>query len=157
MNDPSAHSPPPLPEQSGRRRRAVSRLLAIGLLIAVVGGIAWVIFRPPAVEPLFPKCVLYQSTGLYCPGCGGTRAVDALLHGHVGRALASNPITTLALPLILAGFIRWIYKLTMNRPGSTWSIRLPRAAVYLVAGVLFVFMILRNIPHPIFDLFRPPG
>ncbi|MBQ6855594.1 MAG: DUF2752 domain-containing protein, partial [Lachnospiraceae bacterium] len=27
-------------------------------------------------------CMFRMLTGLYCPGCGGTRAVKALLTGH---------------------------------------------------------------------------
>jgi len=47
---------------------------------------------------LMPTCPLHALTGLYCPGCGGTRAIQALLHGDPGRALAYNPL----LPFMLA-------------------------------------------------------
>lgn len=36
-------------------------------------------------------CVFYKATGLYCPGCGGTRAVFALLHGHIIRSFLYHP------------------------------------------------------------------
>lgn len=39
-----------------------------------------------------PPCVLHSRTGLYCPGCGGTRAVIALLHGHILASLYYHPI-----------------------------------------------------------------
>lgn len=30
-----------------------------------------------------PPCAIHALTGLFCPGCGGTRAVNALLHGKI--------------------------------------------------------------------------
>ena len=34
-----------------------------------------------------PPCLFYRVSGLYCPGCGGTRAIRALLEGdQIGRA-----------------------------------------------------------------------
>lgn len=39
-----------------------------------------------------PPCIVYTITGLYCPGCGGTRAVNALLHGHFLQSLWYHPL-----------------------------------------------------------------
>ncbi|MCM1107306.1 MAG: DUF2752 domain-containing protein [Blautia sp.] len=39
-----------------------------------------------------PPCMIHSLTGLYCPGCGGTRAVTALLQGHLLKSLFYHPI-----------------------------------------------------------------
>lgn len=39
-----------------------------------------------------PPCALHRLTGYYCPGCGGTRAVVALLHGKILISLYYHPI-----------------------------------------------------------------
>ncbi|MCM1283127.1 MAG: DUF2752 domain-containing protein [Muribaculaceae bacterium] len=39
-----------------------------------------------------PPCMIHRLTGLYCPGCGGTRAVTALLQGHLLKSLFYHPI-----------------------------------------------------------------
>lgn len=39
----------------------------------------------------FP-CLFHLLTGLYCPGCGGTRAVRALLHGEILLSLQYHPL-----------------------------------------------------------------
>lgn len=38
-----------------------------------------------------PDCMFETVTGLYCPGCGGTRAVIALLQGHPVRSFLLHP------------------------------------------------------------------
>ena len=38
-----------------------------------------------------PGCVFFERTGLYCPGCGGTRAVICLIHGDVIRSFMFHP------------------------------------------------------------------
>lgn len=44
------------------------------------------------IKALFTKCIFHEFTGLYCPGCGGTRAFFALLHGHPVLSFRYNPV-----------------------------------------------------------------
>lgn len=37
-------------------------------------------------------CVFHALTGLYCPGCGGTRSFLFLIHGHFIRSFIYHPI-----------------------------------------------------------------
>lgn len=37
-------------------------------------------------------CLFHLLTGLYCPGCGGTRAVISLMHGQVRQSLVYHPL-----------------------------------------------------------------
>ena len=39
-------------------------------------------------------CLFQMMTGLYCPGCGGTRAVRALLSGHPVLSFLYHPVAT---------------------------------------------------------------
>lgn len=39
---------------------------------------------------LYP-CLFYRLSRLYCPGCGGTRAVQALLHGNLLSSFFYHP------------------------------------------------------------------
>lgn len=40
---------------------------------------------------ILPGCSLYRFTGWYCPGCGGTRALSALLSGHPLQSFLYHP------------------------------------------------------------------
>lgn len=37
-------------------------------------------------------CLFHLITGLYCPGCGGTRAVKYLLDGNIGKSIQYHPL-----------------------------------------------------------------
>lgn len=41
---------------------------------------------------IFAPCILYTLTGVYCPGCGGTRSVLHLLTGHPLKCLIYHPL-----------------------------------------------------------------
>ena len=40
----------------------------------------------------FPPCAFHSLTGYYCPGCGGTRSLIALLEGKVILSLFYHPL-----------------------------------------------------------------
>src|SRR5947207_14473393 len=49
----------------------------------------------------FPVCPIYALAGYYCPGCGMTRALHQLAHGHVTAALSYNLLLVVSLPLLI--------------------------------------------------------
>lgn len=59
--------------------------------IAVVIAALFTVFSERLALVRFP-CIFHEITGLYCPGCGGTRAVRALLKGHIITSFIYNPI-----------------------------------------------------------------
>lgn len=76
-----------------KTRELEEQLYIIGLFALTFGGIGVLLYMfvlLPNVE--MPPCALYGMFGIYCPGCGGTRAVDAMLHGHFLRSLWYHPL-----------------------------------------------------------------
>lgn len=44
----------------------------------------------PSRSGWLPECLFYKTTGYLCYGCGSTRALHALLHGHWLDSLRYN-------------------------------------------------------------------
>lgn len=76
------------------------------LSLLMVGGIYMLYRYNPATHPFMPKCPFKLLTGLDCPGCGGQRAVYALLHGHLIEAVKANLYLVYAGPYALSFLIR---------------------------------------------------
>ena len=121
-------------------------LLVIPAALLLAAALAAVYAMEPGnmVQRFMPKCPFHQMTGMHCPGCGGTRAVHALLHGHPLKALRYNAI--LIPGAICAGLV-WKYpKLQTCKPFA-----------YTVAVAFLLFFILRNIPFYPFSILAPPS
>lgn len=66
----------------------------IGVLIFVITCVAAILQNTRMIDVttfLYP-CLFHQLSGLYCPGCGGTRAVKALLEGHFISCFIYHPV-----------------------------------------------------------------
>jgi hypothetical protein len=99
-------------------------------LLAAAAGFLW--WFDPSQTRIFPKCVFHTLTGLYCPGCGSTRAIHQLLHGSVSGALSMNPLLVVALPIIVLLYFR---KKLAFQPWVAWGALI----------ILLSYSILRNI------------
>ncbi|MDE7311407.1 MAG: DUF2752 domain-containing protein [Eubacterium sp.] len=70
---------------------------AAALLLAAV----WAAAGKPSLARLLPPCLFHQISGYYCPGCGGTRAVRALLHGRLLQSAFFHPFVPYAAAVYL--------------------------------------------------------
>lgn len=83
--------------------------------------------------------------GVWCPGCGGLRAVNDLTNFRFADAASSNLLFVIALPVIVFVLVRWV---TDQWRGTT-RVQHPRTA-RLIATVAITslagFTLLRNLP-----------
>lgn len=99
---------------------------------------------PPIQFSFYSRCPIHELFHLQCPGCGATRAVAALLHGHFTEAMHFNALVTLLLPFAAAYGILCYCRLIQRKP-LRWP-QPPPAVTYAALGVATVFTVLRNLP-----------
>lgn len=114
-------------------------LVGAGTLLATVA----VAVRDPHVAGSWGACPLHLLTGLWCPGCGGMRAVHDLTHGDLGGAWGMNPLLVVLLPLAVAGWAVWTWRAAHGR--RTHAPRHP-AWAWSALAVIVTFAVLRNLP-----------
>lgn len=75
------------------KKTTEDQLYTLGWSILALTAFAAVLLRllHLSLTDLVPGCLLYRLTGLYCPGCGGTRALESLLGGHPIRSFLYHP------------------------------------------------------------------
>jgi Protein of unknown function (DUF2752) len=120
------------------------RITLVATWILLILGAVYVFAFEPGKTGFFPPCLFRQLTGLQCPGCGSTRALHQLLHGHFTAAFALNPLFVVAIPLLLYALLRHT---TLSFRGITPKPNaLPARYIYLIFVVIVSFWILRNTP-----------
>ena len=90
-------------------------------------------------------CPFYRLTGLYCPGCGSGRAVQALYHGHLIQAVRYNILLPiLGLPsfvVLIHEYLRFIFPALKLKP-----VFVSQAVIKGIIVIVTAFWILRNVP-----------
>jgi len=116
---------------------------AVAGAVAAAGALTYLGTHDPHVAGSYPTCILYSSTGLYCPACGGTRAAYDLMHGDVADAFARNP----AVPMIAVAVVAWVlYRITYRRRRGTSAPAAPAWVPVAIGFSALVFGVLRNVP-----------
>ena len=120
-------------------------LLMLGLFLALGMIACAVLLVAPPGSPnskWLPKCMFYQWTGLYSPGCGSTRALSALLHGDVRASLHNNILLIPGGALLIILLVK--PEISLKRPVSV-----------TVAAIVIAYAVLRNIPVAPFTYLAP--
>jgi hypothetical protein len=149
-----AHGPvyvAPPPNRFGRflirltqRAPRWSAPVAVAACFAGAAAYVWISNPTDSAAADVPTCIIKLTTGLDCPGCGGTRAFYYLLHGNVPEAARHHAMAVFAAPFLVWFYLAWTVK-------HIWGKQLPvpkvgARSMSAFLGLWAVFMVVRNLP-----------
>ena len=121
---------------------ATRRLVLASIWVTSIALAIYAFVFEPGKTGFFPGCMFRALTGFTCPGCGSTRALHQLLHGHVGDAFVLNPLLLIALPIFL--FVLMRHTSWAIRGATPEGNRLPASVIYAIFFALLSFWVIRN-------------
>ena len=95
------------------------------------------------LHQVLPMCSFYRLTGYYCPGCGGTRAVAALLKGHPMQSLRCHPFVGYGVLISGAFWLRRTLELITKK--RLEIIRLKPLYLYTALVIVILQWIVKNV------------
>lgn len=110
----------------------------VALVVAVVVIITYWL-NPFGVVKLMSGCSLKEVTGLYCPGCGGTRATKALLRFQILKSIYYNA----AVPYAAVVYVLFMTKMFLKKHVDYFRNRFKRPGhllvyIYIGIGILII-------------------
>lgn len=120
-------------------RSLKQQLLALGLAVAFC--VIYLIFGD--MLGVYVPCIFRKITHLYCPGCGITRMLAAILTGDFYQALRYNPLICILLPLAIVYLVD--YLINQARGRKSLLVRTPNWFWISMIVVLVIYGIMRNL------------
>lgn len=115
---------------------------AAWITLAALAG-AFLLWRFALGEPTVSRCWVWEHWHVYCPGCGGTRALIALARGQIRGALRCH------LPVVAALALAAAYLLTQTvwrlRGRRGWALHYRPWWPALLVGLFLVNCLARNV------------
>lgn len=126
-----------------KRLKAISGRLIIAALYFIPFIIVINLLDISLPENLVEPCLLRELTGLYCPGCGGTRALRNMLHGNVIISIIWHPV------VIYMFYLAWLYTVSYLvkkvSGGRIENVRVRAWHFFVLVGLLILNFIVKNI------------
>ncbi len=125
-----------------KRRKYVTLLTVLLIIIVIVIRLKNI----NLVDEIPAKCILYENYGLYCTGCGGTRACMALLHGHVLKSIIYHPAIIYMVMLFLYQIYQYVVSLRKNI-----KFKIHPIGFYILIGIIIGQCLVKNIVLIVFN------
>jgi Protein of unknown function (DUF2752) len=125
----------------------------IGVAAVAVVVCAFVWWADPTTPGgLIPVCPTKLLLGIDCPGCGSSRMLYSLLHGHLMAAVRFNALALVALVMLVWAYVAWVYGRVVGR--RIWSWPHHRWAAPVTLALVVAWSVVRNLPFGPFVALR---
>lgn len=117
------------------------KLGKICLIVGIIGVTALLITDFEIIS-WYPACDFFTKTGLYCPGCGGTRAVKSLLRGDFVKSFLYHPF----VPYCAIMYIVFMLYVFLKKHFKLFKKVFPvEIVIYIGVGVLLLQWVIKVI------------
>ena len=113
-------------------------ILGFLLSLAIIGAAS-----PELLKRLLLPCPIFELTGVYCPGCGGTRAVKALLRGDGLLSIRYHPVVVYIA--VLGSVFMVSQTLERATKGKIKGLRYKNAFLYIFTALYLISFAVKNI------------
>ena len=106
-------------------------IMAVAFAAAIfiaVNGDAWLV--------KMPDCTFEAITGLYCPGCGGTRSVIALFKGNLIKSFMFHP----AVPYAAICLVVFMVRMFLIKHFNIGKEKDGRVLIFIYIGIAIVLL-----------------
>lgn len=90
-------------------------------------------------------CPWQALTGLWCPGCGGLRAVHELTHLDLAAALSDNVLVVVLVAVLAVAWVGWVRRRWRGQSAERMLVLSPVASTAVLV-TMAVFTVVRNLP-----------
>ncbi|MCR5210308.1 MAG: DUF2752 domain-containing protein [Lachnospiraceae bacterium] len=115
----------------------------VAVIMAVVAAFAMAILPVLEKMGIHNHCVFYETTGYFCPGCGGTRAAYAFIKGKFLLSFIYHPIVPYGF--ILGGLYILSHILEMIHVPHIKGMKFREVYVWIGLAIILINWIVKNV------------
>lgn len=128
-------------EQFMKQERRIFFWMTAGGLVLFACVLVWK-YVPQLHETLNLRCAIHDVFHIYCPGCGGTRAVYSLLRLRIWESFMEHPMVLFTALILADYYIGAIITLIRKNGKRYYYLRV--WFCYVALGLVIVNFVVRN-------------
>ncbi len=132
-------------------RTIEDQFFILGMIIAVAAGAFLFLGRLLPLQLRLPPCWFHLISGYYCPGCGGTRALRALLHGRLLLSAWYHPFVLYAVSIYFYFMATQTIE-HLSHGKLPIGMRYHNYIVWTAVALILVNFIIKNLLHYFYGL-----